>query len=179
MNKFVQVETFKKFCMHQHDVVCNQTYARALPYSMHLKYVVAQAEKFLHLIKPDDHHLVLMGCWGHDLIEDARMSYNDIVQATADKEVAEIIFLCTEMRGRDRNERKNDEFYKLLAENRLATFVKLCDVTANVKYSLLENSRMLDRYTKEYDKVRAALYRDDYKEMFIYLSRLINVNQPI
>lgn len=175
----IQYEAFKKFCQHQHDVVCNQTYAKALPYSMHLMFVEKQANKFLHLVPAEKHSLVRMGCWGHDLIEDARVSYNDIIQETHDNELAEIIFLCTEMRGRDRAERKNEQFYDQLSKNRLATFVKLCDVIANIKYSILENSRMLKRYQEEFEKVRVHLWGKDYDEIFIYINRLLNVDAPI
>lgn len=165
---------FKEYCIMQHDVVCNQKYAKSLPYSMHLKYVDAQALRFITLIPEGCVNLVRAGCYGHDLIEDARISYNDIKEVNAD--LAEIIFLCTEMRGRNRGERKNEQFYEELSKNRLAVFVKLCDVTANATYSVLENTSMYERYQAEYPKVKTYLWSEEYQPIFDYLDKLFTLD---
>jgi hypothetical protein len=181
----ITFEYFRDWCMSRHDEVCNQKYAKVLPYSQHLHYVHAQAKKFSHLIPGDKLFLVKAACYGHDMIEDARVTYNDIIEIGRKKgmaqqeaeELAEIIFLCTEMRGRNRAERKNEEFYRTLVENELAVFVKLCDIIANIKYSLLENSSMYEKYKAEWPKIKRYLgnHLITYKEMVLYINKLLEL----
>lgn len=172
----ISFELFRDWCIRQHDVECNQKYAKVLPYSMHLHYVEQQARRFNYLIPGDKLFLVKAACYGHDLIEDARVTYNDIKQIR-NEELAEIIFLCTEMRGRNREERKNEEFYTQLVKNELAVFVKLCDIIANIKYSILENSSMYDKYKAEWPKVKRYLgdHLITYKDMVIYINKLLEL----
>lgn len=171
---------FSEFCIQRHDIYCNQKYADSLPYSFHLKMVVSQAYKFKHLFPPKNGKNqawvdIINSCWGHDLIEDARITYGELGSYVND-EVREIIYLCSENRGRTRADRKNDQFYNELATNRLAVFVKLCDVIANVKYSILENSSMFDKAKKEYPHMKEIIYREEFKEMFDYLEKLFTIN---
>lgn len=186
-------QEFKEFCFYQHDVVCNQKYDTILPYSYHLDLVVKQVEKFSFLLTDDYianpnnsksspvhfRTIVILGAYCHDVIEDGRLTYNDILSKCeignyiASEMVAEIAYLCTDYKGRDRNERKPQELYIDLAQNKLAVFVKLCDIIANSKYSLLQNSSMLKKYKEEYySKVKPHLYTDQYKEMFNYLEKI-------
>ena len=181
----ISFDSFREWAIHQHNVECNQKYAKSLPYSMHLLYVDEQARKFNHLIPGDKLFIVRAACYGHDLIEDARITYNDIIEVARKKgfspeaaeELAEIIFLCTEMRGRNRAERKNDVFYHQLVANELAVFVKLCDIIANIKYSILENSSMYDKYKAEWPKVKRYLgdHLITYKDMVIYINKLLEL----
>lgn len=163
-----------KYCINQHDVVCNQKYDGDLPYSFHLKMVDKQYEKFKYLL-PNSSPIrrnIKAGIYGHDLIEDARVTYNDIGNKTSNT-VAEIIFCVTDTRGRTRMERHSDEYFAVLQENDEAIFVKLCDVISNVKFSLLTNSTMLNKYRDEYPNVKKKIYREQYKEMFVYLEKLL------
>ena len=104
--------------------------------------------------------------------EDARTTFNQVKDMVGE-DIAEIIYQCTELRGRNRAQRKSVDFYLELNKNRLAVFVKLCDLIANVKFSLLTNSNMLSKYRDEYPKVKGALYADDYKDMFDYLETIV------
>jgi len=160
-----QLNRFYKFAVDRHDIYCNQKYDKKLPYSFHLEMVAKQASLFASkVIRDEDIYLVLSGCYGHDLIEDARLTYNDILNVWG-YELAEIIYLCTHSK----------QYYEELATNELAVFVKLCDIIANVKYSLLTNSTMLDKYRTEYSKVTDYLYLEKYDEMFKYLDKLFAV----
>jgi (p)ppGpp synthase/HD superfamily hydrolase len=116
-----------------------------------------------------------MGAWGHDLIEDARVTYNDI-RNNRGQPMADIIYACTELRGRDRNERHGAEYFKTLNDNRLAVFVKLCDIIANVTFSMLTGSTMYDKYRKEYPHMREELYGHtvEFEDMFLHLERLLD-----
>lgn len=172
---------FISFCNNQHDVVCNQKYDKILPYSYHLGYVAVQCHKFKHLLDSTsnsfDFDLALMGCYGHDLIEDARITYNDIIQMVG-LQVAEIIYACTENKGRNRSERHSSTYYEAINDNRLAVFVKLCDIISNVQYSRLTNSSMYTKYKREYPSVKLHLSIDnqEFKPMFDHLEKLLELN---
>lgn len=172
MNK-AQFISFRNWAIETHDVDCNQKYNGTLLYSFHLTLVEKQALKFIALIPESDHFLVRAACYGHDLIEDARITYNDLIPSG--EHLAEIIYLCTEMRGRNRAERKSVDFYLMLKMDKFAVFVKLCDLIANVHYSALTNSSMHAKYKAEYPKVKEYLFTDEYSSMFTYLDKLFEL----
>jgi (p)ppGpp synthase/HD superfamily hydrolase len=173
------MSNFKTWCIYQHDSVCNQKYGQndELPYSFHLKAVFSQYEKFKYLLSTTlryEREEVEQAVWGHDLIEDARLTYSDIKKRTS-VQVADIIFSCTDSLGKTREERKDEAFWLRLTSNDLAIFVKLCDVIANTKYSLLTNSSMYETYRKEFPYFKKRAYREQYKEMFDYLEKLLSL----
>jgi (p)ppGpp synthase/HD superfamily hydrolase len=170
----MKTKEFIEFCIDQHDNICNQKYGKIHPYSFHLELVANQANLFGKILSKKELELVTMGCWGHDLIEDARLTYNDIKDLVGDS-VADIIYCCTEEKGKSRLERHSQKFFDELKQNELAIFVKLCDIIANVKYSILTNSSMYSKYQKEFPKLKENIYLEKYDEMFNYLERLLNV----
>jgi hypothetical protein len=173
-----RIQSAIEFFKNLHDIEVNQKYNDNLPYSFHLEMVSKQAKLFEHLISnlsKEDWEAVWIGIWGHDSIEDARLSYNDVVNKFGKRE-GDIIYLCTEHRGRDREERKPKIFYEELSNDNLATFVKLCDIIANTKFSILTNSRMLVKYKSEYyEKVRPILWKPEFDEMFLLLDKLYEI----
>lgn len=183
----LRIEEARDFFYHRHDVYCNQKYADTLPYSFHLDLVDKQCNKFLYLLEftqdSDFFNIekcqkllrIKIGIFGHDSIEDARMSYNELKEKYG-KLVADIIMRCTEYTGETRDERKPVVFYQKLITNEEAVFVKLCDIIANTKFSLLTNSSMFKKYKKEYfAKVKPLLYLNKYKDMFDYLEQLYSI----
>ncbi len=92
-----------------HDVGCNQKYDKYLPYSFHLKAVVAQARKYIksvplrtfeteaerQICSDPVHVFVIIAAAGHDLIEDARLTYNDVISLTRYKGV-QILFMLAQ-----------------------------------------------------------------------------------
>lgn len=173
---------FIDWCKYRHDIECNQKYDGNMLYSKHLEFVWAHAERFNHLLAYNwldiGSNTVLdcveMACYGHDLIEDARVTYNDIVER-AGKYVADLIYCCTEEKGKNREERHADKYYKELAENDTAVFIKLCDIMANVTFSILTKSSMYEKHKAENQKTLLYLYRDRYKPMFDYLNKLFDL----
>ena len=176
-----EIETYFYFL---HNIEVNQKYDKILPYSFHLEMVYNQGKKFkdiANLIRKDGDiedylpYSIVVGLYGHDSIEDARLTYNDIKEKFG-QESAEIVYLCTENKGRNRSERKDDSFYNELKTNKLAVFVKLCDLIANVKYSLLTNSTMFDKYKSEYTyKIKPHLFTQEFKPMFDYLDKIFEI----
>lgn len=122
-----------------------------MPYQFHLEVVVAIAEKFIHLIPEKDRDDVLIACAAHDLIEDARLTYND-VKSHFNTQVAEIVYALTNDKGKSRKERAGKKYYEGIRTTPYASFVKLCDRFANVSYSKSKGSRMFNLYKNEQEE---------------------------
>jgi (p)ppGpp synthase/HD superfamily hydrolase len=157
------------------------------PYSVHLAMVVGFAQKHLDgaYIHENSYETIINACWLHDTIEDCRMTYNDI-QAIAGEEVADIVYAVSNEKGKNRKERASKKYYEGINNTAFATYVKLSDRLANVKYSSDTNSRMLDVYKKENAEFLKALKLDigagakhhQYKFMVKELNELQGVSTP-
>lgn len=149
----------------------NQTYD-SKPYVYHLQMVYDYAVEFKDLIPQEILQEVLMACYLHDSIEDARKTYNDVKKLFGDT-VAEIVYALTNEKGRTRKDRANEKYYEGIRTTQGASFVKICDRLANVNHSKSTNSRMLELYRKEYVEFKKQLYINDYEEMFERLEKLL------
>ncbi len=161
---------------NRHDVFCNQKYDITLPYSFHLKRVVEETYNHARLCGIDIKLILKIyvpAAAGHDLIEDARLTWNE-VKAILGKEVADIIFCCTDCRGKTREDRHSKEFFDELLTNDIAVFVKLCDTIANVKMGLLMNSTMIKRYKNEFSHLKSLLYVKDAKSSNVIRNTVID-----
>jgi (p)ppGpp synthase/HD superfamily hydrolase len=156
------IKNAKDFAYEQHAAV-NQRYDGG-PYSNHLDAVVLWACYFDHLLSsPQEQAIASAAAYTHDVIEDCRVTYNDVAKAT-NAEVAEITYLLATPKGRNRAERHCDAYYQEMANNKIATYVKICDRLANVEHSLKQGgSRMLELYRKEYRHF-AYFLRNRYPE---------------
>jgi (p)ppGpp synthase/HD superfamily hydrolase len=176
-----------KWVLAQHEGT-NHMYDKYLPYEFHLRMVANIAKKFMHLMVPKNQlHPgnsvsidLTLAAWGHDLIEDTRVSYNDVKDALG-QEAADIIYAVTNEKGKNRKERANDKYYEGIRNTPGAVFVKLCDRIANVQYSKMTGSRMFEMYKKENTEFTKALgLRGDgveypgheYYQMYKYLINL-------
>lgn len=90
----------------------------------------------------------------HDTIEDARMTYNDVVKFLKEfkgggfvlpegvrqhleDQVPEIVYALTNEKGRNRGERANDLYYQGIRQTKFASFIKMCDRLANIQYTMM------------------------------------------
>jgi (p)ppGpp synthase/HD superfamily hydrolase len=139
--------------LEQHNST-NHMYDTYLPYEFHLRMIAHVAKQKIHLISDSNdgeeslRDSVILAAWGHDLIEDTRVSYND-VKMNLGFIAAEIIYAVTNEKGKNRKERANDKYYEGIRNTPGAVFVKLCDRIANVQYSKMTGSRMFEMYMKE------------------------------
>ncbi|WP_298473442.1 hypothetical protein [uncultured Maribacter sp.] len=62
-------------------------------------------------------------CWVHDIIEDARETYIDVLENT-NVTIAELAYALTNEKGRTRKERANDAYYRGIQKTPNASFVK-------------------------------------------------------
>jgi len=135
-------------------------------------------EDFQHLLDEELNDYCGKAVWGHDLIEDCRVSYND-VKNQLDEGAADIIYAVTNDKGKNRKERAGVKYYEGIRNTPGAVFVKLCDRIANVQYGKMTKSRMFEMYKKENSEFILQLGYGTtsgfgYGEMFVYLNNLFN-----
>jgi (p)ppGpp synthase/HD superfamily hydrolase len=184
----------RDWCIEQHRKT-NHMYDVYLPYEFHLRMVAEVADEFKHLlddtidyfsgkenVRHDENKVTLRtaclrAVFGHDLIEDCRVSYND-VKVKLGEEAADIIYAVTNDKGKNRKERAGVKYYEGIRHTPGAVFVKLCDRIANVQYGKLTKSRMFEMYEKENYDFEQYLGRytsnKDLEPMFVYLKNLFN-----
>lgn len=174
-----------EWCIDQHRNT-NHFYDTYLPYEFHLRMVVNVCKQFIHLPVNQWSELEI-ACWGHDLIEDTRVSYNDCKEKLGEY-VADIIYAVSNEKGKTRKERANDKYYEGIRNTAGAVFVKLCDRIANVQYSKMSGSKMFAMYQKENDSFVKGIYGSDYPycqsthpldPLFSELLKLLEIVPPI
>jgi len=156
-----KIEQIRQSAHALHQSV-NQTYGDDLPYGYHLDMVVSGIRDFGHLVCAGEQDVlpVFFGGYYHDSIEDARLTYNDVMGVargflTEEQALVatEIVYALTNDKGRTRAERAGEKYYKGIRETPYAPFVKLCDRLANITYSCSTvdagNSRMREIYKQE------------------------------
>lgn len=137
------------------------------PYIYHLLAVRGFAVKYLPYVceKKEDVIPIVFGALFHDTIEDARLTYNDVMKIAkeymSDNQAylaTEIVYALTNEKGRNRHERANDKYYQGIRETKYAPLVKAADRLANYNYAKLTHSRMEKCYQEEMeDFVKSAI----------------------
>lgn len=164
------IQNLEKAASQFHEAV-NQKYDHGLPYGFHLKLTASYVSRYGCLVAESDTDILILyaAAYLHDTIEDARLTYNDIIQFISDfceanpsgseidtlqivKQVPEIVYALTNEKGRNRKERANEAYYRGIRVTKFAPFVKMCDRLANIQYSVLFflSNRMLNVYRLEY-----------------------------
>jgi len=170
-----------EWILEQHSST-NHMYDKYLPYEFHLRMVENVADKFMYIMVPktllhpgnSDVIKLKYAAFGHDLIEDTRVTYNDVKEKMGEG-VADIIYALTNEKGKNRKERANDKYYEGIRNTPGAVFIKLCDRIANVQYSKMTGSRMFEMYKKENINFMVSLGREVgnvYEDMYQYLIKL-------
>ena len=165
-----KIEEFREAAHKLHQNV-NQTYGDDLPYGFHLDMAVESICAYGHLVCvcKDDVLPIFFSGFFHDSIEDARVTYNDVLgmarkwmteeQALMAKE---IVYAMTNDKGRTRAERAGEKYYQGIRETPYAPFVKLCDRIANITYTCSIDSgrnghRMREVYKGEMSHFLASI----------------------
>ena len=167
-----KIETIRQSAHELHQSV-NQTYGDNLPYGFHLDMVVEAISSYGYLVCAceDDILPLFFGGYYHDSIEDARLTYNDVMNEarkflTEEQALmaTEIVYALTNEKGRTRLERAGENYYKGIRETPYAPFVKLCDRLANVTDSCSVagggDSRMKMVYRSEMHHFLASIHSD-------------------
>ena len=99
----------------------NQTYDDVHPYGYHLDMVADSVYKYGHCVCAGEADVLplFFGAYYHDSIEDARLTYNDVVKVAKqwmdDQQAlmaAEIVYALTNDKGRTRAERAGEKYYQ-------------------------------------------------------------------
>ena len=137
----------------------NHAYDRIRPYGFHLDMVVNWVRKYIEevCVSEQDVLPIYFAAFYHDSIEDARLSYNDVMRIAKelmDEEQAylatEIVYALTNEKGRNRAERANEKYFAGIREIPYAPFVKLADRLANTSYAFSKGTADSLRMSKVY-----------------------------
>ena len=147
-----------------------------LPYEYHLQMAYDQALRYIHLIPEEWQAEVLAGIWVHDVIEDARQTYNNVLEATSYL-TAEFSYALSNDKGKTRKERAGEKYYSGIRALPFADYLKICDRLANVTHGVLTGGSMAKGYKKENPDFRSNIDRAeetgrDYTEMWNALDLL-------
>lgn len=134
------------------------------PYYYHVN-MVANTTLLFNVLKDKELEIAYIVALFHDLIEDCRLTYNDIKNEFG-IEIANGVYACTELRGKNRKERHGDEYVKGLQNNRIGLYVKLCDIYSNMSNAKQTGHSMFNAYVKEYPKNKKNFYTEEFKEIF-------------
>ena len=144
---------------HNVHASVNQMYDKTLPYSYHLNQVWLVALRYGHNLiinSVDDIVVLAFGAFFHDAIEDARLTYNDVVKKaetymSRDNAVraADLVYALTNEKGKTRSGRENDKYFHEMKNICGAPFLKFCDRIANMEHSKATKSSMLKKYKQE------------------------------
>ena len=137
----------------------NHAYDRIRPYGFHLDMVVNWVRKYIEEVCVSEQDIlpIYFAAFYHDSIEDARLSYNDVMKIAKelmDEEQAylatEIVYALTNEKGRNRAERANEKYYAGIREIPYAPCVKLADRLANTSYAFSKGTADSLRMSKVY-----------------------------
>ena len=137
----------------------NHAYDRIRPYGFHLDMVVNWIRKYIEEVCVSEQDIlpIYFAAYYHDSIEDARLSYNDVMKIAKevmDEEQAylatEIVYALTNEKGRNRAERANEKYFAGIREIPYAPFVKLADRLANTSYAFSKGTADSLRMSKVY-----------------------------
>lgn len=180
-----RIEQIRKAAYELHQSV-NQTYGDNLPYGYHLDMVVEAISEYGYLVcvKEDDVLPLFFAGFFHDSIEDARLTYNDVLRQartmlTEEQALlaTEVVYALTNDKGRTRAERAGEKYYKGIRETPYAPFVKLCDRLANVAYSCSDegggNNRMKEVYKGEMGHFLQAINPHSSDQRFLVPKEVI------
>ena len=173
-----------------------------LPYSFHLKmvknivnyhmYDILNADKIdwkrLNQAQRNDFldeiAILQISSVEHDLIEDTRLKYHDIIKLNnkyltntkVSEKIADIVYALTDEKGKNRNERHNDKYWDVLINTDYASYIKLCDIYANLYCSkyITYNRHLLKMYSNEISLLEKRLNSQD-KNINCLISKLKNL----
>ena len=170
MKRITKVKEAAYFAISKHG---NQTYD-GYPYYYHLEQVVDVLKEFEFT---EDKYII--SGYLHDVLEDGDASYNDIKDLFG-VDVAEIVYSVSDELGRNRKERKAKTYPKIRA-NKDAIIVKLADLIANLRNSLLKKPHMAEMYANEFEGFKNELYDQSHYEasrMWVELEKIL-IETPI
>jgi len=140
-----EIEAFAIFARNAHEEV-NCLYD-GKSYSIHLTDVEAGVDKYETVfLNYKDYYIARKGASGHDLIEDAKLSFNDI-KGESNRRVAQVILAVTDVHEENRLLRHLFTMGKTVKDF-IAIIVKMADMRANGLYSKIHDTSMYPLYVQ-------------------------------
>lgn len=137
------------------------------PYGFHLDMVESGILTYKKVFNNYDYFLLACnGAIGHDLIEDAGLTFNNI-EAVTNKRTAQVILSVTDVPEENRLMRHLMTMSKTVKDP-IGIIVKMADLRANASYSKATGSSMYKKYKEEY-KYRRPIFKGGlkwYTDMF-------------
>jgi len=138
-------------------------------YYVHIKMVEDGVVKYCSVFKIySDYLAARAGASCHDTIEDAQLTFNDVMDATS-KPVARIVLDVTDVHEENRLLRHLFTMGKTV-KNYCAIIVKMADMRANALYSKTHGSSMYKKYVAEYE-YRRPIFKMALKWYTEYLNQ--------
>lgn len=132
----------KNFAFRQHDDETNHWFDKGLglKYSYHLQLVADIGLRFIELLPLELRVRALQGCYLHDSVEDARMTYRKLKDRFGGDVASDACRLCTNLGGHNREQRAGQWYYDKINESIVSVFIKFCDRIANIEHGILYNT---------------------------------------
>lgn len=154
---------------------CKQKYGTH-DYTYHLEQVEMALNRFGFV----DNFQLRISAWLHDVIEDTKISY-DQIKLGFGQEIADVVYAVTNEMGRNRQER-HEKTYAKIRQSKEALALKLADRIANIEFSKGTDSGFFQMYEKEWKGFHSALFDPEetdarINKMWRYLEDLFDENE--
>jgi (p)ppGpp synthase/HD superfamily hydrolase len=127
----------------------NCEYGVGESYMTHIDMVVGYVNFYKDIFsRPMDVEVMIGAAYCHDLMEDAKQTYNNI-SSVAGKKVADVVLAVTDVPAENRLMKHLLTMGKTVKDYR-AIILKMCDILANATYSMASGSSMHAKYVEEY-----------------------------
>lgn len=166
----------RAWAFHRHDDFVNQFYDEELnlKYSYHLQMVADVAIRFSYLLdSPSQVEEALLLSYCHDILEDGRLTPNDLIKELGRDLTMKVISLSVDPRGLTKEDRLSDDYYSKINEDFVTAFIKLCDRIANVEQASLTNS--IRPSYRDLSKIRKHFTHSKFEDLIDYLHSLTSI----
>lgn len=165
MTELQQISTYARKCYS--DANCSYD---EQSYYVHIQMVVDMVNKYRDIFKqPIDAKITIGAGHCHDLMEDAKQTYNNIAAGCGSiigLRVADVTLAVTDVPAENRLMKHLLTMGKTVKDYR-AIILKLCDMGSNATYSKKTGSKMYKKYVAEYAyrkpifQMALAWYKDE------------------
>jgi hypothetical protein len=115
----------------------------------HVDKVVYAVETYQDIfIYATDKSITIAAAYGHDLVEDAKQTFNDM-KSIIGVEAAKVVLRVTDVPAENRLMKHLLTMGKTIEDHR-AIILKMCDIWANATYSKTSGGTMYIKYVDEY-----------------------------
>ena len=148
MTDITKISTYAQKCYD--DANCSYD---GQNYFVHIQMVVNMVEKYHYIfVDPTDAEITIGAAYCHDLMEDAKQTYNNIVDGCGGViglRVADVSLAVTDVPAENRLMKHLLTMGKTVKDYR-AIILKMCDMASNATYSKRTGSSMYKKYVAEY-----------------------------